>query len=470
MATNFGATQITIILTVVIGYIIVTTLVGIWTQKFAKTNAQFMTAGKQLPFWAVGLLLCSQFTGIPTIVGTAAAAFEGGIAAAISVETVAFAFMVFALFIAPKIYQTGEYTISGVMSKQYGKSITPVASLIMIYALLVVNVANFVGGAAAVSSFSKVGLPLAALIVSGVAAICVASGGLRAVAYVNLIHFFVKYLAVIIVVVVAVGLGAKYSNMTAKLPALYFSGVGEFGLVTIIAWTIANMGAVFSTQFTVQAVAGAKSMSDVRKACLVACVLIVPLGILGAYIGLQAKYLFPNVKSVMAFPIFIQHMNPWLGAIVAAGLVAAVLINVTSVTLATTALVMKDFFVPLVKPSEKAKLRITRIASIIIALIPIPFVLLFPVIIKTLFFAKALRTSLSVLLVVAFYLAFIKSEKGAVWALIIGAVGTSIWYFSGEPFNIDSTYAAVVLPAIVLILARLFFGGKSLVAGEDMKA
>ncbi|MGI9863011.1 sodium:solute symporter family protein [Moorella naiadis] len=470
MATIFGASQIALIVTFVIAYIVITTMLSIWTMKFTKSNEHFMTAGGQLPFWIIGLLMISEYIGTSATVGTAQASFDNGIAAAWSIVTFVIVFPLFGWFIAPKFYEMREYTISGVLNRQYGKSTRVMTSVIMIYALLVVNVANYVGGAAAVSSVLKVSLPVAALITAGVTIVYVAVGGLRSVAYVNLIHFAFKYLAVIIVVIVGVGLGASYSNMLAKLPEVYFTSVGKIGLPTIIAWGLANLGAVFSTQMTIQAVASVKSVSDARKASLIAGLLAVPMGILATYIGLQSKYLFPTIKSVMALPIFIHHMNPWLGSIVTAGIVATVFANVSATSLAITALAMKDFIVPLAKPSEEGKLRISRIVSIFIGLLPLPFVLLVPTIIKTMFFAKALRTSLSVVAVMGFYLPFFKSDRGATWGLIIAAVGASVWYFSGEPFHIDSTYVAIALPVIILILDRLLSRRKYTESEKDMKA
>jgi SSS family solute:Na+ symporter len=41
-------------------------------------------------------------------------------------------------------------------------------------------------------------------------------------------------------------------------------------------------------------------------------------------------------------------------------------------------------------------------------------------------------------------------------ALIVSGIATTAWYLLGNPFGIDNMYVAVVTPAIVLALARLF--------------
>ncbi|EJW09887.1 Na+/solute symporter [Rhodovulum sp. PH10] len=449
------------IVTLVAIYILITTGLSIWARKFIKNNQQFMTAGGQLPYTVVGVLMISEFIGSSSSMGTAQAAFTSGLAAAWAVVTYVVAFPLFGWFIAPKIHQMREYTISGVLDRQYGNSTRLVTSGIMMYALLVSNIANYVAGAAAVSLVLKVSFPVAGAITAAVTIIYVAAGGIRAVAYVNMIHFAFKFLAIAVVCGVGVSLGATYGNMTEAMPEFYFTAVGHIGLPTLIAWTIANLGAIFSTQMTIQAVASVDSIRDVRKASLISGLLSVPIGLLAAFIGVQAKFLFPDIPSVGAMPVFIQHMNPWLGAIVTIGIVATILGNVAAVSLAITALVMKDLVVPLTKPREEVQLRISRIVSFFVGLLPLPFAMMLPIIIKTMFFSKAMRTSLSMVAIMALYLPFAKSERGASAALIVTIVGASVWYFSGEPLGIDTTYIAVVLPALVLGGEHLITRGRS---------
>ncbi|MCL0160738.1 sodium:solute symporter family transporter, partial [Klebsiella pneumoniae] len=95
---------------------------------------------------------------------TAQAAFESGIAASWSVLGAAIGFPLFGLILVKRIYNTGKITISGAIAEKYGNSTKNIISLIMIYALLLVNVGNYVSGAAAISTVLKVNLPVAAFI------------------------------------------------------------------------------------------------------------------------------------------------------------------------------------------------------------------------------------------------------------------------------------------------------------------
>ncbi|KMO09783.1 sodium:solute symporter family transporter, partial [Methylobacterium platani] len=134
----------------VVAYILFT---GWLTLKLrSRTNAQFMTASRSMPALVVGVLLMSEFVGAKSTVGTAQEAFNSGIAAAWSVLGASIGFLLFGLLIVRRIYDSGEYTISAAIAQKYGKSTMMTVSIIMIYALLLVNVGNYVSGAAAIST------------------------------------------------------------------------------------------------------------------------------------------------------------------------------------------------------------------------------------------------------------------------------------------------------------------------------
>jgi SSS family solute:Na+ symporter len=78
------------------------------------------------------------------------------------VLSAAVAFPLFGLLLAKRLYSSGEYTISGAIAQRFGRSTEIVVSLIMIYALLLVNVGNYVSGAASLATILKVSLPSAA--------------------------------------------------------------------------------------------------------------------------------------------------------------------------------------------------------------------------------------------------------------------------------------------------------------------
>ncbi len=159
---HFTAEDTFIIVGIVIAYILFTTWLTFRIRS--KNSGDFMEGSRAMPAFIVGILLMSEYIGAKSTIGTAQAAFESGIAASWSVLGAAIGFPLFGLILVKRIYNTGKITISGAIAEKYGNSTKNIISLIMIYALLLVNVGNYVSGAAAISTVLKVNLPVAAFI------------------------------------------------------------------------------------------------------------------------------------------------------------------------------------------------------------------------------------------------------------------------------------------------------------------
>ncbi|GJD70898.1 sodium:solute symporter family protein [Methylobacterium gnaphalii] len=462
--------SIFIVVTMVVVYMAITTCLTFHFRS--KTNSDFMTAARSVPAVVIGILLMSEFIGPKSTVGAAQTAFESGMAASWAVLSVAIGFPLFGIFLGRKLYTSGEYTISAAIAKRYGRSTQLTVSLIMIYALLLVNVAYYVSGAAALSKVLHLSMPVAAFLIAGVSTAYCMVGGLKSAAYVSVVHTSIKYIGVMIVTGVALYMSGGIKPMMETLPSYYFTWDGKIGLTTIFAWTVANIGAIFSTQYIIQAISSLKGPEEVRKSTFIAGALCVPISIALGLIGVSAKFLFPEMKSLFAFPVFLSHMSPYLTGIVTVSIVASVLVGVSSIALGISALIVRDFYVPIFKPSSTSELQMSRLVSIPIGFIPLIFVFFAPEVLHLSFFTRALRLSIAVVAIFAFYLPLFGSNRGATTGLLASALSTTGWYLLGDPFGIDNIYVAFATPAIVMVcdatVSRVFFRTSSVIPSSPV--
>jgi SSS family solute:Na+ symporter len=257
---------------------------------------------------------------------------------------------------------------------------------------------------------------------------------------------------VIITTIVALKMSGGLWHLHRVMPPIYFSATEGVGLPQIIAWIVGSIGAVFCTQYVIQAIGSMAGSKQAVQATALAGLIIIPVALMASIIGIAAKYLFPDLKAVWAIPIFASHMNPWLGGIVVAGLMAAAFGTVSAMTLGATALIIRDFYGPLVKPSDRHRLIAARVIAVAFGLLPVFFALLAPEIIKTLFFSRALRTSLSVVVICMFYLPLFSSGRGVTVGLILSVVATTVWYVLNNPFGIDNIYIGIVVPVVAMAI------------------
>ena len=448
----FSTESTLLIVGMVVAYILFTTwLTG---RLRSKSSGDFMEGSRAMPAFIVGVMLMSEYIGAKSTIGTAQAAFEDGFAASWSVIGAAIGFPLFGLILVKRIYNTGKITISGAIAEKYGTSTKNIISLIMIYALLLVNVGNYISGAAAISTVLKIDLTQAAFITAVVSTFYFAFGGMKGVAWVTLLHSALKYAGILIILFVALKMTGGVAPMIEKMPAFYWTWDGHVGASTIVAWLIGTVGSIFCTQFVIQAISSTKDVKSAKRATWVAFFFCLPIGLAMALIGVAAKFAHPDIKSLYALPVFLQDMSPWLAGIVTTSLVASIFVSVGTVALAIASLVVKDFYVPYRNPTPEREFKMTRWISIAIGFFPLLFVLFFPEVLKLSFFTRAIRLSITVVAIMAFYLPWFKSTRGANAGLIGACLATSVWFILGNPFGIDNMYVALATPAIIMVIDR----------------
>lgn len=451
---TFNSQDTFIIIAMVVVYIVITTWLSL--RMRSRTSEQYMVAGRTMPAYVVGILMMSEFIGAKSTVGTAQAAFESGFAASWSVIAAAIGFPLFGLLMARKLYSSGEFTISGFIAKKYGLSTKLAVSIIMIYALLLVNVGNYVSGAAAIATVLKINLTTAAFITAVISTLYYVLGGLKSVAYMSVLHTAVKYIGVMIVLGVALHMTGGFSNVVERMPEHYFTWDGAIGGSKIMAWIIGTVGAIFSTQFIIQAISSTQNAGAARRSTYIAAFLCVPIALALGFIGVAAKYLHPEMSSLYALPVFLQSMHPVLAGVVTISLVASIFVSVSTVALAIASLVVRDFYVPWRKPNIDQELKTTRLIALVIGFIPLFFVFFVPEILNLSFFTRALRLSIAVVAMIAIYLPFFGSGRGATLGLIASSISTSVWYLLNNPYGIDNMYIALITPALVIALEHVF--------------
>ncbi len=95
-----------------------------------------------------------------------------------------------------------------------------------------------------------------------------------------------------------------------------------------------------------------------------------------------------------------------------------------------------------------------RLLSIPIGFLPLIFVFFVPHVLQLSFFTRALRLSIAIVAMMAFYLPFFQSGRGATFGLMGAAIGTTVWYLLDDPYGIDNIYIALTMPPIIMMAEK----------------
>src|SRR5579863_915918 len=451
-------------LAIVVAYMAGLGLLTSIVQRSVTTATTFTsgTTDSGVPAVLVGLMLMSEFIGTSASVGTAQEAYVFGISAAWNIIALGAGFLFYAWFLAGKYKASGHNTISAVFAEVYGPSTKIATSLVMIFALQIVAVALYAGGGAILSVLLAVDRTLATVICGVVAVLYVFVGGMRSVVYTNVIHSLMKYVGIGVALYFGLTRVGGLAELHARLPAQMFSWT-NVGVSQILAWFIAGIGATFSTQYVIQAINTVETQQKAQVASLSAAMLLVPFGIATALIGMCSLVLFPGIKSINAFSALISDMNGPMAGIVAAGLAASLFGTIAAISVSTATLLYKDFYTRFVTAphDESRSLVFVRVTTVIVGLLPIALAIYTPNVLQITFLAKAIRASLSVLVLLVFYAPWLGTKGGALFSIIGSMIATIAWFLMGNPFGIDNAYVALVVPLVVMVTSSVVARARS---------
>ncbi len=444
-----------VVLSLTLAYLAAMGLISVVARRHARSAGSFTSGGARYPAVLIGFLLMSEFIGTAASVGTTQTAVKVGLSAAWNIVALGIGFMLYAFFLARRFKTLGENTISGALARAYGRPTKLATSVIMIFALQIVAISTYAGGGSILAGLLGVDRTTAIVITGAVATLYVGIGGMRSVIYTNVLHALVKYVGILVAAAFALSQVGGLGSLQAQIPARMFA-VDTVGWSQILAWLVAGIGAVFSTQYVIQAINTVEDGRTAQAASFWCAILLVPFGLLAALVGVCAGALMPNVPPIGVLPALIGRMDDVLAAVVVAGLAGSLFGTISALSIGAATLLYKDFYIPLRGDVEgRGSLAFVRAATIAVGLLPIPLAIYAPDILKVTFLAKSLRTTLAVLVLFAFYAPHVARPRAAFVSIVASLVLTIGWFLAGDPFGIDNAYVALVIPLVVMGTDRL---------------
>jgi len=449
-------TRLMIIVGIVVAYFAVMSWITYSVRKHAKSSDGMTGGGRNFPAYLIGALLLSEFIGSSVSIGTAQQGYEIGISAAWNLVALSLGFLLLALVLVKKFKESGQTTISGILASAYGEPVRYASSVLTIVALSIVAVALYAGGGAVLAAVLHIKKSWAILLVGATTVIYVSLGGMRSVVYTNFIHSIVKYVGVMLALAYALDASGGIATLQAQLPATMFNWI-QIGWGQICAWMIGGIGSIFATQYVIQALVGTDNPAVARRACYYVSSLMIPFGLMAALIGMCSAVMWPGIKSIDAFPRLIAHMPAFSASVMVVGLAGALFGGISATTLASATLAMKDFYDPFFNKarSDRASVIFLRVAIAVTGLLPLVLALYAEKLLMIAFLGKALRATLAVLILMAFYAPKFGTPRGAFVGIILSVIATIGWFLAGNPFGIDSSYLALAGPVLTMGISEL---------------
>jgi SSS family solute:Na+ symporter len=404
-------------------------------------------------------LLFAEMIGGAATVGCAANAFRFGISAVWYNWSVTIGCLIMVALALVTFYRTvgsqlGVMSIPEAFEVMFDRKTRVAMMLIIVVVYCIFYAVQPLAAAAILAPMFGVNTTAMVWITSILFIIMAVTGGLRGLAWMNVVHSIVMYIGLFTVAYFAVDYIGGFSGLQAKLPATFFD-LSQPNLYTVFAWIIGTSVAMFAAP-TVAAVAfGANSIKTARMGVVVGGLLVVPFAVACAVIGMCAAGVLPGVPARTAMFAMASHLGPWLGGIAAMGVIAAITSSAPAFLLLASTTLTRDCYAVIKKDStEKQQMLFSMAVMVVMGVLATIFALTIQSILTQILSAFQIRSIVGVVLVIALFWKR-TSANAAFWTIVIAGGLAAFWHFAGKPFGIEPLWPSLGLGIPLLIVLSL---------------
>jgi len=417
-----------------------------------------------------GILLGALVGGASTV-GTVQMAYSHGMTALWFTLGGGISCLLLGIRFAVPLRNSRITTVADYLAENYGGAGNSTGNAISYTATLSSSIGTFISISAQFLSCIALlrGIfPMSAPTASFIAAISVlgfiAAGGLRSFSTLGTAKIILLYFVLILCFIAAVCNGGSFASVASKLSFQpWFNPFGR-GAVPEIGYLASMIVGVFTTQIYIQSLAAAKDAKTAKTGALASAVLMPPMGLLGAWVGLtvRARGIVIPPESVLAW--FIKDsFPPFIGGLIWGGILVTVIGCAAGLVLGISTNIVKNL-IPKNFIEKHKKYEITMNRSFIFIIVILSAAAGISnsggMILELSYLSMGLRGSGTFLPFVAAVLKpGILSPGWALASSIGGLAGTLIWSFLG--YNGDPLFAGLFVSAIC-VLSGIFNGRSSL--------
>jgi SSS family solute:Na+ symporter len=415
-------------LIIVVVYSLAMMGVGLGARKKARSQNGFFVAQRQINvIFITGSLIATAVGGSVTV-GMAGLGFGRGLTGAWWLLVGSIGLLILGTFFARKVRGAALYTLPELAEKQYDRRVGLAASILIVIAWVGVVAGQIVAAGKVLSILGMGSATLWMVIFTIVFVAYTVIGGQLSVLRTDLFQAIIIYLGIFIALALFLPQVGGLDGLRLSLPPDFFS----FPVSSQFDWkALLSLLILVGTTYVVgpdmyTRLFCAKNEKTAQRATFLSAFSFVPLAFAVVLIGMGARVLYPQISPEQAFPQVISGvLSPWLGGLVLAALVAALMSSADTCLLSQSVILTQDIikrFLPSL--SEKKTILLTRLNIIILGLLALGLAMVLKGVISSLMFAYTIFTcGLVVPVIAGFYKEKLKvTPQGALAALIGGGV------------------------------------------------
>lgn len=354
-------------------YVAAQIALAVWAGRGARSDADYLVAGRSLGTGAVGMSLFATWFASESLIATSGEVARDGLAGA-RAEPFAYAIgiLAIALFFAYRLRSGGFITIADFLRDRFGPKTEGLAAIVIALSATTWSAAQLFAFATIIASASGLDFTTALIGATLLVMTYTLFGGLAGDVVTDIVQGAIIIAAICVLFALMVEASGGVTAMLAAAPptAWSFTAPGESWIDRVELWLIPIAGTMVSQEALSRTLA-ARSPEVARKGAMLGAAIYLTVGLIPVSLGLFGPQLAPVLGVTLGadeayLPSLAEALfPPWLLIIFTGALVSAILSSVDSALLAVSA-VMTESGYRRINPaaSPLAMLRAARASTV----------------------------------------------------------------------------------------------------------
>lgn len=444
---------------VVVLAIVVGTLCGVTIIKTrsVKNQADFLVAGRKLPWPVLVFTLLSSWIGAGSLFAGAENAYRNGFAA-LWQGAGGWAGLIVIALIAGRARRFAQFTVPDLLEVRYNATARVMGTIAIVISYTVIASYQFKGGGDILHLIfpDSISRDQGMCIIAAFVIVFTAAAGMASIAYLDLVIGSLVTVIVIIAIPLVLEKAGGWQQVTAVLPPTHFQVFGNLTVLQAFGLMIPTMLLLVGNQGMYQKFFSARSEQDAKFAVygwIVGTLLLETLLVMLAVIG---SSLFHTDKPREIIPITAFKGLPSLvGAILLGGIFAKVISTANNYLFSPATNLIHDVYGRFINPraSESRKLVMSRVIVVLLGLFALLQATRFESILKAALYAYTVYGAAVTPVVMAVFFWKRATTVAAITSIALGTAVTVGWNLAG--FSLDAVYPALGASVISLIVVSL---------------
>ncbi|MGB7905539.1 MAG: sodium:solute symporter family protein [Steroidobacteraceae bacterium] len=271
---------------------------GFYAQRRQQDVEDYFVAGRRVGPFTIAALWVAAWIGGAAVVGTSTRVYELGVTGVWYILAQAIGLLLFGLAMARRVKQLGDrhqhLTYPDFIEQHYDSRTRVVATITTVLAYTAYTAGQFAAAAAILQALLGWDYGTSLLLSGAIVIVYTALGGYLAVTYTDRVQVALVLLGIVAVgVPVAISQAGSWADMRAVLPASYYD-LGAQGWDKIAALVVSMVLSFFVAMDSFSRSFAARDAAAARNGAWFAIVLILPIAVAVAWLGLACAVLYPD--------------------------------------------------------------------------------------------------------------------------------------------------------------------------------